>query len=166
MNTVQAQTIITELLTHLGVSVTSVDVNSSGFEPRFVVRTPDSGILIGKNGEHLRAFNAIVRRIFEKRFALTRETPCLVDVNGYYSRRLKELRQQATLLADRARLFKTDVAMNPMNPYERMIHSFFTNDPDLSTQSEGEGRERHIVIRYRQAQRTETSLSDNALFNQ
>lgn len=36
-----------------------------------------------------------------------------------------------------------------MNPYERMIvHSFFTNTPDIETESTGTGLERRVVIKY------------------
>jgi spoIIIJ-associated protein len=164
MNLEEAENIIKTILGSLGVDVTEIVRSVGGAQPQFMVRTPDSGMLIGKNGEHLRAFNIVVRRILEKRLDLSHETPFLIDVNGYYSKRIRELKAQATLLADRARLFKTDVAMNPMNPYERMIvHALFTDDPDLKTESEGEGRTRHIVIRFRGGAE-KTTPSDNALF--
>lgn len=164
MNLDEAENIIKTLLASLGVNVTEIARSVSGAQPQFMVRTPDSGMLIGKNGEHLRAFNIVVRRVLEKRLGLLHETPFLVDVNGYYSKRIRELKSQAALLADRARLFKTDVAMGPMNPYERMIvHSLFTDDPDLKTESEGEGKARHIVIRFRGGAEKTTS-SDSALF--
>ena len=39
--------------------------------------------------------------------------------------------------------------MDPMSPYERMIvHSIFSEDPQIKTGSVGEGRERRVVIEY------------------
>lgn len=164
MNLDAAHNIIEVFLKNLGVTVSDIVRSTTGAQPQFMIRTPDSGMLIGKNGEHLRAFNILVRRILEKRAGLLHETPFLVDVNGYYSRRIRELKAQATLLAERARLFKTDVSMAPMNPYERMIvHALFTNDPDLKTESEGVGKSRHIILRFKGGAE-KTTASDSALF--
>jgi hypothetical protein len=42
-------------------------------------------------------------------------------------------------------------ALEPMNPYDRrLVHNYLQdNFPELSSDSEGEGEERHIVISYR-----------------
>jgi len=42
--------------------------------------------------------------------------------------------------------------MTPMSAYERMIiHALFTNDPNIMTESEGMGKNRHIILKYREA---------------
>ena len=147
----------------LTVSVSSIEVLEEHEHTVVSIRSSDSGILIGSNGENLRALNAIVRRIVEKRLGAEAARALLIDVNGYYARKTKEIKQQAKLLGDRARLFKSDVEMNPMNPYERMIvHSMFADDPEIKTESVGEGKGRHVVIRYKERERdmfpTDSSL--------
>jgi spoIIIJ-associated protein len=63
------------------------------------------------------------------------------------------------MLAQRARLFKHDVEMSPMNPYERLVvHELFAEDPEIVTESAGEGKFRHIVLKYRSAQKNETTF--------
>ena len=40
--------------------------------------------------------------------------------------------------------------MHPMNAYERLIvHSAFTDDPDIETESHGEGKFRRVVLKYK-----------------
>ena len=41
--------------------------------------------------------------------------------------------------------------MDPMSSYERMIvHSFFAETPDIKTESKGEGRDRRVVIKFKE----------------
>ena len=53
------------------------------------------------------------------------------------------------MLGERAKVFKYDVEMSPMNSYERrIIHSLFANDREISTESVGEGKVRRVVLKY------------------
>jgi spoIIIJ-associated protein len=78
-----------------------------------------------------------------------------LDVNGYKEAQAERLKGVAKMLAERAKMFKHDVEMEPMSAYERLvIHSVFENDPTIRTESHGEGKFRRVVIKYVQ---TETS---------
>ena len=85
-------------------------------------------------------------------------------MNSYHKRRLEELRRDARLLGERARAFQHEVELSPMNAYERMIvHAAFSNDLQIVTESRGEGKFRHVVLKY--APRKEKGLvSDVAIF--
>jgi spoIIIJ-associated protein len=64
------------------------------------------------------------------------------------------VRQNARPLAQRARLFKHDVEMAPMSAYERLVvHELFSEDPEIKTESAGEGKFRHIVLKYKSGSR-------------
>ena len=53
----------------------------------------------------------------------------------------------ANRMANRARKTGRRVAMEPMNPYERrVLHSALQGRDDVSTHSEGEEPNRHVVI--------------------
>ena len=72
-----------------------------------------------------------------------------IDVNNYQEKKNEDIKNKATMMAERARFFKNNVEMIPMNPYERMIvHSLFTASEDIETESTGKGRERRVVIKY------------------
>jgi len=128
---------------------------------RFLIKTEEPEILIGRDGAHLAALSHIIKRISDKggdplassggrqTGGKNTTTSFVVDVNNYQGKLIDELKTKATMLAERARYFKSDVEMSPMSPYERMIvHSIFTNVKDIKTESLGEGKGRRVVIKY------------------
>jgi len=149
------------LLNALGAKIDAITVSS---DARTVVAidSPDSAILVGPNGENLQALNTLARRLVEKAVDIGSQdriqtsdvhSPApnfLIDINGYHEARLEELRAAARLLAERARLFKHEVELPPASSYERLVvHELFADDPEIETVSEGEGKFRHIILRYK-----------------
>ncbi len=144
---------VAELLRTLDIAVEEILV-ISGHRTVVAVKSSDSKNLIGPHGEHLRALNMVARRLVEAKHG-EEAANFLVDVNGYHEERMEVVRNSAKILAQRARLFKHDVEMSPMNPYERLIvHELFSTDPEIKTESMGEGKFRHIVLKYKQGQTT------------
>lgn len=140
--------LITALLSTLDVEFQKVEVTG---DQRTVVsvESSDSKQLIGPHGEHLRALNMLARRLVEAKYG-EEATNFLVDVNGYHEEKMEAVRQNARMLAQRARLFKHDVELPAMSPYERLVvHELFSGDPEIQTESQGEGKFRHIVLKYR-----------------
>ncbi len=110
------------------------------------IRSSDAELFIGPNGDHLRALNTLLRRMVEQKHG-EEAANFLIDVNGYHEAQMESVRATARMFAQRARLFKREVEMEPMNPYERLVvHELFANDPDIETRSEGEGKFRHVVL--------------------
>ena len=71
-------------------------------------------------------------------------------MNGYQRKKVKVIQQQADLLAERARTFRANVEMQPLNAYERMlVHSLFSDVSDIETESTGVGKQRRIVFKYK-----------------
>ena len=146
------------LLSKLDVVVTAIEVSGShlpdGKAGRTVVsiESPDSKRLIGPHGEHLRALNMMARRLVEAKQGEDAAS-FLVDVNGYHEEKMETVRQNARMLAQRARLFKHDVDLPAMSSYERLVvHELFSDDPEIKTESQGEGKFRHIVLKYSEKQ--------------
>ncbi len=167
MNISEAKKILEDILNKLGVNVKRVEVVSGEPHPLLSITTEDSGILIGMGGENLRALNHLVKKVVRSRFSKTSDQiPFLIDVNGYHRKRIANIQQNASVLAERARVFKTDVAMDPLNAYERMIvHATFSKDLNIYTESSGEGRARHIVFKY-QKEKNSVSVPDKVLFSE
>ncbi|MFQ5661887.1 MAG: protein jag [Candidatus Paceibacteria bacterium] len=145
--------IIEDFLNKLTVDFNEIEIIENEVHPTLLIKTGDSGVLIGEGGENLKALNHLVKKVVEKRFnAKNREDRLqfLLDVNDYHGKKIETLKNQAKILAERARMFKSDVEMSPMNAYERMIiHSTFADDKEIETQSEGEGKTRRVVLKYR-----------------
>ena len=144
------QKYIKDFVEKMGVTVESVEIVAIAAHTMFNIITPDSKQLIGPHGEHLRSLNYVIRRITERKTD-AKESKFMVDVNGYQYKTIQEIEQKAKLLADRVRTFKSSAAMNPMSAYERMIiHSMFSDDKEILTESEGMGPARHIILKYNQ----------------
>jgi spoIIIJ-associated protein len=103
------------------------------------------GILIGKRGETLAALQYLLNMIVSKK-ARTR-TRIIVDVEGYRRRRREFLIGMANRVADRVRQGGEAIPLEALPAYERrIIHIALRDDPDVLTQSTGEGEDRRIVI--------------------
>lgn len=139
---------ISELLALIGLEVDDIAV-MAGHRTVVALHSKDPQHLIGPHGEHLRALNTIARRLVETKHG-EEAANFLIDANGYHEEKMETVRNSARMLAQRARLFKHDVEMSPMSPYERLVvHELFADDPEIETQSNGEGKFRHIVLKYR-----------------
>lgn len=138
-----------QILDKLLISVDDIEVSDIAGHTLLTVRTKDSGILIGTGGETLHSLNHLIRRMFEAKIPEGENFHYVVDVNGYHLKHIKELEGQAKMLAERARTFQHDVDMAPMSGYDRMIvHASLQGMPNIATESDGEGKMRHIVIKY------------------
>lgn len=162
-----AKQVVENVLKKLGIAVRRIEVVAGDPHPIISVTTPDSRMLIGVQGEHLRSLNYLVKKIVEtkqgKGDRASENSGFLIDINGYHRKHISELKQQARILAERARTYKADVAMPPLNPYERMIiHATYAHDTDITTESAGFGKERHIIFKCRKNQ--DTLSGDKALF--
>ena len=138
---------VATLLALLGIEGT-VELKT-GHRTVAAVTSPDSARLIGEKGEHLRSLNTIARRLIEAKHG-EEAANFLIDVNGYHESQMERVRQNARMLAQRARLFKHDVELAPQSAYERLVvHELFAEDLEIATESHGEGKFRHIVLKYK-----------------
>ena len=70
-----------------------------------------------------------------------------VDVEGYRSRREKQIRQLANRMADQVTKMGRKVTMEPMTANERrMVHIELRGHPAVFTESSGEEPYRKVVI--------------------
>jgi len=103
------------------------------------------GILIGRRGETLDALQYLTSlQVNKGQDEYTRVT---LDTEGYRAKREEALIRLANRMANRCVKTGRRVAMEPMNPYERRIlHSALQNHDAVTTHSEGEEPNRHVVI--------------------
>ncbi len=105
----------------------------------------DLGILIGRRGETLAALQYILRLIVAHQEKA--RVPLTVDVEGYKQRRYQSLRELALRLAQKAVSTKQSMTLEPMPADERrIVHLALSVNPDVVTQSVGEGELRKVVI--------------------
>ena len=105
----------------------------------------DLGILIGRRGETLAALQYILRLIVAHQEKA--RVPLTVDVEGYKQRRYGSLRELALRMAQQAVSTRQSRTLEPMPADERrIVHLALSVNPDVVTQSVGEGELRKVVI--------------------
>ncbi len=140
---------IEEIVSSLGVKFDGIETKEDPITQNkvYVIKSSDSGLLIGDRGETFYALSHIIRKISTKGFE--DKADFSIDVNDYRDGLLEKLKLKAKMLANRARDMKANVEMDPMSSYERLIiHGLLTDEPNIKTESVGEGRERRVVIKY------------------
>jgi spoIIIJ-associated protein len=109
------------------------------------VRGDDLSILIGQRGETLDALQYITRLIVGKE--LKRPISVMIDVEGYRARREQQLRRLARRMARQSLETGRTTSLEPMPANERrIIHVELRDDPNVTTQSVGEGERRKVTI--------------------
>ena len=103
------------------------------------------GILIGRRGETLDALQYLTSlKVNRGREGYVRVT---LDSENYRARREDTLIRLANRMANRAVRTGRRVSLEPMNPYERrIIHFALQQNESVSTHSEGDEPNRHVVI--------------------
>jgi len=137
-----------ELLDYLKVKA-KVKVKTDEQEVVHVsLETEETGILIGYHGETLSAFQLILGLIVYKK--LGSWVRIVVNVGDYRERREETLKQMALRAAERVRQTGEAVSLPFLNTGERrIIHLTLQDNPEVFTESEGEGENRRLIIKPR-----------------
>ena len=115
-------------------------------ELRVEVYGGDPGKVIGRAGRTLAALeyitNAVINRDEGSRVRVS------IDVGGYKRRRDERLRGEARKAASRVRKTGSPVELEAMSAAERrVVHMALADDPDIVSESSGEGKNRHVVVK-------------------
>ena len=140
----RAGAFINELVLQMGLDC-QVEVSRKGTDINVKVTGKGSSSFIGYRGEVLDAIQYMTLWIANKEGVdFVRVT---IDAEDYRQRRKETLTRLAERLAHKCHKTGKRVELEPMNPFERrVIHTALQNDRFVKTESEGEGRFRHVVI--------------------
>jgi spoIIIJ-associated protein len=148
-----ANNVLNNLLTRMGFNSTieviypESEINEEGESNPVVFNIigADMGILIGRRGQTLDALQYLVRLITSRE--TNSKTPILIDVENYKQRRYDDLRALALNIAEQVKSSRSSFRLEPMPAFERrIIHLTLANNPDVTTESTGEGEFRKVVI--------------------
>ena len=148
-NEINVKKLIEDVLNSMSIRFEIVEETEDPLTQKklYIIRSPESGLLIGDRGETFQSLSHLIRRIASK--GKEEGADFSIDVNDYMSSMVERLKVKAGILANRARDMKTSVEMEPMSSYERLIvHASLSEQPNIKTESVGEGRERRLVIKY------------------
>ena len=128
-----------------GVSIEIITRDEGGF--KVILEGENNAILIGKGGQTLKAISTVLRAAVNTEFK--ERIDVLVDVGHYREDRYRKVKRIAMRVAKEVQKTHIDVALDPMSNDERkVIHEYLKGMKNIKTESEGEGKERRLVIKY------------------
>ena len=137
-----------ELLNNMGIEA-NFESNVRNNQINIKMYSDKNNILIGKNGQTLMAIQTILRQQVYNEINVYPHI--LLDVENYKEKKLSNLERNAKRIAKEVLRTKIEVKLDDMNSYERrIIHNALSNFKNISTTSEGEEPNRHIVISYKE----------------
>ncbi|MDD3694035.1 MAG: hypothetical protein PHC89_01425 [Candidatus Pacebacteria bacterium] len=114
----------------------------------FSIRVPsyEERIFFENNNEVLRDFSHFFKLLFEKKYHFYQDS--IFDINKKNIHFVAEAKQKALIAAERVLFFDKPYEFKYSNAFERMIiHSMIKKNPLLYSYSEGEGKERYLIIK-------------------
>jgi spoIIIJ-associated protein len=130
---------------NMGIKADIKVENKDEFNVAYLIETDENPVLIGKNGKTLESIQFYIRNLLN--IFTDERVIVLVDIGGYKAQRRKQLEILATKTAKEVARSKVSVKLDPMNAYERrIIHTKLAEWRDVTTRSQGEKQNRHLVI--------------------
>lgn len=140
-----AKKYIEDILSFFGLNL---DVHVSCDDEVIELTVPSThlnGFLIGQRGDTLRAFQQLLSTTLKNKDAEIHRVN--LDIADYKRQRYDRLVEQAAEWVKQVRDTNEPLHLPPMNAAERrVVHQAVSDYSDITTLSEGEGRDRHIVL--------------------
>lgn len=135
---------LNEIITNLGLEV-SFELTTNDNNPVIRIISNNNAILIGHNGNTLKSLEILARQ------KILIETGLYffisLDVENYKDKKKAKLERLAKQIAKEVVRTNIKTSLENMNAYERrIVHNALTNFKGVSTKSEGEEPNRHVVI--------------------
>ena len=114
----------------------------------FLINIEDSeevGLIIGNRGQTLNSIQMVIGMIYRKNTGEWKRI--LVNISDWREKEEERLRELAQHSANRAK--ETGIAQylyNLNSSQRRMVHLALSEDKDVQTESQGEGKERFLVV--------------------
>lgn len=147
-----------ELLEKLGVVGFSVEVNSAFLPDQndalkegknildIYIVMEDPSLFIGQQGQTLFELQRLLKIIISKK--LKKDFYLALDINDYKKKKIEYIKSLAQQVANEAAESREVKVLPPMPSYERrIVHAELSQRTDVTTESQGEGFDRYVVIK-------------------
>lgn len=115
-----------------------------------LIETQDAGRLIGARGESLDGLQLLVNQIMSKKMGedTSEFKRVVLDVGGWRRAKQEDLEKRAREWGNQVLETGKEMELEPQSSWQRrVIHTVISEMGGLSSESTGEGRDRHIVIK-------------------
>jgi spoIIIJ-associated protein len=134
------------VLERMGISA-DIDIKEEADKTVLEIQTADTEVVIGRHGVVIDALQHMVNKAVYKDRSTERTKPLIVDAGGFRDKQVERLRTLAQRMGEKALQTKQIVELQPMSPHDRrIVHMAIAEIPGLSSRSEGEGEDRHILV--------------------
>ena len=139
-----AQKFLEDILSFFGVNLAVYSTSEDQVIQLSVPSSELNSLFIGRDSGNLRALQFLVSRALDSKNAeITRVS---IDVADYKKQRAQKISQKAEKWIEQVRKTGEPYRLN-LNPTDRFtVHKLAQDYSDIETHSEGEGRERQLVI--------------------
>ncbi|MCL5090717.1 MAG: KH domain-containing protein [Patescibacteria group bacterium] len=133
----------------------SYEIEETEESVNVLIETKDAGRLIGFRGDSLEALQLIVNQMIFRKMGFSakgelapNQKRVILDVEGWRKQKEEDLRQRAKEWANQVLETGKELELEPLPAWQRrIVHMVAGETEGLSTESIGEGRDRHIVIK-------------------
>lgn len=123
----------------------AIDVEQTPDGVRMNLTGEQAELLARHRGEPIKALQHVVDMAFGR--SLPEDARVSVDALGYRKGKDLELRQMATLLAEKVKQTGVEQQLGPLNPYERrIVHLAVGEVPGVATESVGDAFSKTVLI--------------------
>ncbi|MGE0551741.1 MAG: protein jag [Kofleriaceae bacterium] len=134
------------VLERMGISA-DIDIKDDSDRTTLEIQTKDTEVVIGRRGVVIDALQHLVNKAVFKERTGDRAKPMVVDAGGFRDKQIERLRSLAQRMAEKALQTKQIVPLQPMTAHDRrIVHMAISEIAGLTTRSEGEGEDRHILV--------------------
>ncbi|MBP9716413.1 MAG: KH domain-containing protein [Candidatus Levybacteria bacterium] len=140
-----AKKLIGELFDSLGIK-DSFDVNESEESIDIIISSEDPGLIIGHHGDTLDSIQLVLSLMLAKKLGEFKRVS--VEVGDYKKNRSDYLKNLAAQTKDRALSEGQEIFLPNLKSWERReVHMYLSEDPDVISESVGEGKDRTLVVK-------------------
>ena len=134
------------VLERMGIAA-DIDIKDDKDRTTLEIQTKDSELVIGRRGVVMDALQHLVNKVVYRDRSGDKTKPLVVDAGGFRDKQIERLRSLGQRMAEKALQTKQIVELQPMTAHDRrIVHMAIAEIPGLTTRSEGEGEDRHILI--------------------
>jgi spoIIIJ-associated protein len=134
------------VLERMGISA-DIDIKDDNDRTTLEIQTKDTELVIGRRGVVMDALQHLVNKVVYRDRRDEKTKPLVVDAGGFRDKQIERLRSLGQRMAEKALQTKQIVELQPMTAHDRrIVHMAISEIAGLTTRSEGEGEDRHILI--------------------
>ena len=110
----------------------------------------ETGLLIGRKGETLAGIQLVLAVMLKQKVGEWNRV--LVNIGDYREKEEDYLKNLAVSAAERAKETGEPQSLyNLKSGQRRIIHMYLSEDPEIETESQGEGRDRYLLVKSKKA---------------